>query len=180
MFSVCPHLGGGGVSQPTQPGGGVSPAGGGSVQLGGSGQSAGGVRSVSWGQVSQLGGQSAGGVSQPGGVSRGGGSANIGQQNQYSLHGGQYASCVHAGGLSCYLGQMLNVASENFNINITNTFSKVTSEGRCDGSIRMIHEKYKVDSLLKLFYHITLKCTFASDIGALIHKILSSYLKNCN
>ena len=32
----------------------------------------------------------------------GGGSAKIGQQNEYSLHGGQYASCVHAGGLSCF------------------------------------------------------------------------------
>ena len=31
----------------------------------------------------------------------GGGSAKIGQQNEYSLHGGRYASCVHAGGLSC-------------------------------------------------------------------------------
>ena len=32
----------------------------------------------------------------------GGGSAKIGQQNEYSLHGGRYASCVHAGGLSCF------------------------------------------------------------------------------
>ena len=64
--------------------------------------------------ISGGGGQSAdsaGGVSQltqPGGVSQltqpgwgGGGSAKIGQQNEYSLHGGRYASCVHAGGLSC-------------------------------------------------------------------------------
>ena len=29
-----------------------------------------------------------------------GGSAKIGQQNEYSLHGGRYASCVTAG-LSC-------------------------------------------------------------------------------
>ena len=96
--SVCPQ--GGGQSSR---GGQVSPAGGGvrSVQpgSGGSGQSSrgGGVRSV------QLGGGS-------GQVSRGGGSvswrggwgeAKIGQQNEYSLHGGQYASCIHAGGLSC-------------------------------------------------------------------------------
>ena len=31
----------------------------------------------------------------------GGGSAKIGQQNEYLLHGGRYASCVQAGGLSC-------------------------------------------------------------------------------
>ena len=89
---VCPQLGG--VSQP----GGGQPAGGGSASRGGisqpgGGQPAGGV------------GQSAGGVSQPGGVSQlgGGGSAKIGQQNEYSLHGGRYASCVHAGGLSCLI-----------------------------------------------------------------------------
>ena len=35
-----------------------------------------------------------------GGVSRGG-SAKIGQHSEYLLHGGQCASCVHAGGLSC-------------------------------------------------------------------------------
>ena len=94
MFSVCPHLGGGGSVQPegsessrggqsslggwvSAARGGISPARGGSVQPGG--------------QSSQGGGQSAGG----------GGSVKIGQQNEYSLHGGQYASCVHAGGLSC-------------------------------------------------------------------------------
>ena len=26
----------------------------------------------------------------------------VGQQKEYSLHGGRYASCVHAGGLSCF------------------------------------------------------------------------------
>ena len=31
------------------------------------------------------------------------GGTQLGQQKKYSLHGGQYASCVHAGGLSCYL-----------------------------------------------------------------------------
>ena len=31
----------------------------------------------------------------------GGGVTRVGQQKQYSLHGGRYASCVHAGGLSC-------------------------------------------------------------------------------
>ena len=74
--------------------GGVSPAdsaggGGGSVQPGG----------FSWGggQLAAGGGSASGGGSAGGG---GGGSAKIGQQNEYSLHGGWYASCVHAGGLS--------------------------------------------------------------------------------
>ena len=31
----------------------------------------------------------------------GGGGTRVGQQKEYSLHGGRYASCVHAGGLSC-------------------------------------------------------------------------------
>ena len=31
-----------------------------------------------------------------------GGGTRVGQQKEYSLHGGRYASCVHAGGLSCY------------------------------------------------------------------------------
>ena len=70
--------------------------GGGQVQLGG-------VSSSRWGgggsgpagrgecQV-QWGGQPVGG---------GGESAKIGQHREYLLHGGWYASCVHAGGLSC-------------------------------------------------------------------------------
>ena len=32
----------------------------------------------------------------------GGGGTQLGQQKEHSLHGGRYASCVHAGGLSCY------------------------------------------------------------------------------
>ena len=82
MFTVCPRRGGGG--------GQVSPAGGGSGQSSQGGQS-------SWvgGWVSQRGGG-------------GGGSAKIGQQNEYSLHGGQYASCVHAGGLSCCIEKLYN------------------------------------------------------------------------
>ena len=31
------------------------------------------------------------------------GGTQLGQHREYLLHGGQYASCVHAGGLSCYL-----------------------------------------------------------------------------
>ena len=51
----------------------------------------------------------------PGGVPRSGtppGGTRVGQQKEYSLHGGRYASCVHAGGLSCH--EMTFV--KNFNI----------------------------------------------------------------
>ena len=94
MFSVCSHLGG--VTQLTQPGGGSVSRGGQSGRGVGVGQSGRGV-SPARGWVSLAGGvdQSAGGV----GGQPGGGSAKIGQQNEYSLHGGRYASCVHAGGL---------------------------------------------------------------------------------
>ena len=46
------------------------------------------------------GGYPAGGVPCPGGYPAGGGTL-VGQQKEYSIHGGRYASCVHAGGLSC-------------------------------------------------------------------------------
>ena len=36
----------------------------------------------------------------PGQVRMGGGGTQLGQQKEYSLHGGRYASSVHAGGLS--------------------------------------------------------------------------------
>ena len=76
-----------------------------SADFAGGGGSAGGSAGRG---VSRLGG------GQPPGrweVSRGGGSVSgggvsqdskIGQQNGYSPHGGQYASCVHVGGLSCF------------------------------------------------------------------------------
>ena len=38
----------------------------------------------------------------PAGQVRTGGGTQLGQQKEYSLHGGRYASCVDAGGLSCY------------------------------------------------------------------------------
>ena len=72
---------------------------------GGQGQSSwgGGVSQSSrggGGWVSQREGGSVRSVSR--GVEGGVGSAKIEQQNEYSLlHGGRYASCVHAGGLSC-------------------------------------------------------------------------------
>ena len=31
------------------------------------------------------------------------GGTQLGQHREYLLHGGQYASCVHAGGLSCFI-----------------------------------------------------------------------------
>ena len=105
MFSVCPHLGGsvqpGGVRS-VQPGEGqVSPARGRSGQSSQGGQVSPGRgwggrsgQSSQWGESGQ---SSRGGVSQ-----LRGGSAKIGQQNEYSLHGGRYASSVHAGGLSCF------------------------------------------------------------------------------
>ena len=78
-----------GVTQPgeCQPEGGWGSAGGGGGQPG------------EWGSV--RGGQLGwGGQPGGGGQSRG---TQLGQQNEYSLHGGRYASCVHAGGLSCYI-----------------------------------------------------------------------------
>ena len=44
-----------------------------------------------------------GGYPGRGGTLAGGGGTQLGQHREYLLHGGQYASCVHAGGLSCYL-----------------------------------------------------------------------------
>ena len=46
------------------------------------------------------GGYPAGGYLAGGGYPAGG--TQLGQQKEYSLHGGWYASCVHAGGLSCF------------------------------------------------------------------------------
>ena len=39
----------------------------------------------------------------PLGPGRDWGGTQLGQQKEYSLHGGRYASCVHAGGLSCLI-----------------------------------------------------------------------------
>ena len=55
-----------------------------------------------------VGGTLARGVPWPGGYpGRGGtlarGGTQLGQHREYLLHGGRYASCVHAGGLSCFL-----------------------------------------------------------------------------
>ena len=56
-------------------------------------------------------GQEGGGATLPGGTlvryppsqDRMGGGTQVGQQKEYSIHGGRYASCVHAGGLSCLM-----------------------------------------------------------------------------
>ena len=53
------------------------------------------------------GGTLAGGVPYPGqGVLAGGGGTQLGQHREYLQHGGRYASCVHAGGLSCLITKM--------------------------------------------------------------------------
>ena len=74
MFSVCPHLGGGGYPSQVQMGvPRVPPRHGWGTPL---------ARSV-WGGI---------GVPPP---------PRLGQQKEYSVRGGRYASCVHAG-LSCF------------------------------------------------------------------------------
>ena len=78
VFSLSTSGGGGGHSSDSARGGG---------------QSAHSARGVS-----QLGGSASRGVSQWGGQPVGGSASGGGG----SLHGRQYASCVHAGGLSCY------------------------------------------------------------------------------
>ena len=75
----------------------MQPAGGGQSSRGESVQPVGGVSPAREG-VSPAGG---GGWFSPAAGGEGG-SAKIGQQNEYSLHGGRYASCVHVGELSCF------------------------------------------------------------------------------
>ena len=36
------------------------------------------------------------------------GGTQLGQQKEYSLHGAWYASCIHAGGLSCFIWELGN------------------------------------------------------------------------
>ena len=112
MFSVCSHLEGGvpishnalqhfpGCHGADTRGGGTlpGPAGGGGLVtlLGGlpcRGDPAGG-RYPAGGRVPCQGGYPARGDTLLGGT-------QVGQQKEYSIHGGRYASCVHAGGLSC-------------------------------------------------------------------------------
>ena len=94
-FPECHGAAGVGVPCQVQPGGRGYPA---RSSRGGypgrGGTLAGGVP---WQGVPWLGGTLAGG-GYPG---RGG--TQLGQHREYLLHGGRYASCVHAGGLSCFL-----------------------------------------------------------------------------
>ena len=99
MFSVCSHLGGGvpishNALQHFPECHGADTGGGGTLP----------------GPAGGVGGFPAGGGTLPGGTLvrypppsqvRTGGGTQVGQQKEYSIHGGRYASCVHAGGLSC-------------------------------------------------------------------------------
>ena len=78
--------GGGGVPCQVQPGGVPWPGGGTLV-----------------GGYPGRGGTLAGGVYPGWGGTLPGGGTQLGQHREYLLHGGRYASCVHAGGLSCLL-----------------------------------------------------------------------------
>ena len=109
-FPECHGAAGGGYPARSSPAGGGVPW---QVQLGGipwpggypgwgvpwpGGTLAGGVP---WpGGYPGWGGTLAGGVPWPGGTLAGGGT-QLGQHREYLLHSGRYASCVHAGGLSC-------------------------------------------------------------------------------
>ena len=108
--SVCPQGRGGypypimlcNISQNAmgQPGGGGTlpgPAGGGTLARGEGGTLAGG--GIPWlgGGTLARGGTLVGGLPWPGGGTQ------LGQHREYLLHGGRYASCVHAGGLSCFI-----------------------------------------------------------------------------
>ena len=91
---------GGGQVQPVGGGGQVQLAGGGSGPAGGGGQ----VQPARGGWSGPTGGGEGSGPGRGGSGPAGGGvggSAKIGQHREYLLHGGRYASCVHAGGLSC-------------------------------------------------------------------------------
>ena len=79
--------GGGGYPARSSQGGGLPWLGGGTLPGGYPGQ----------------GGTLSGGGTLAGGVPCLGGGTQLGQHREYLLHGGRYASCVHTGGLSCYL-----------------------------------------------------------------------------
>ena len=61
----------------------------------------------------------------------GGGSAKTGQHREYLLHGGRYASCVHAGGLSCshiVIPSFSVVLLTGVNTTVIQTFSFFSAE----------------------------------------------------
>ena len=109
MFSVCPHLWEGGYPYPimlcniTQNAMGQTPGGYPypimlcNITQNAMGQTPRGYPArSSWGG----GGRGGGGTLLVGYLLLGG--TQLGQQKEYSLHGGRYGSCIHAGGLSCY------------------------------------------------------------------------------
>ena len=110
-FSVCPHLGGGGTPVRSDRGGTPTRSNGGGVSLSGL---MGGVPQPGLMGVPQPGPT---GVPPPGlmwgtparyprdEVSSYPCSIKTGQQIEYLIRRGRYASCFHAGGLSCYLGE---------------------------------------------------------------------------
>ena len=90
MFSVCSHLGGVPISHNA---------------LQHYPECHGAAGGVPWQGVTLPGGYPGGGYPGGGYPGRGlpcRGGTQLGQHREYLLHGGRYASCVHAGGLSCY------------------------------------------------------------------------------
>ena len=69
------------------------------------------------GGVPWLGG---GGYPARGGTLPGGRGTQLGQHREYLLHGGRYASCVHAGGLSCFYCFWITVVTKRRFIIIKN------------------------------------------------------------
>ena len=48
-----------------------------------------------------------------------GGGTRVGQQKEYSLHGGRYASCVYAGGLSCFFTATWSGVNDTLVLSVT-------------------------------------------------------------
>ena len=141
MFSVCSHRGGGGQVQPG--GGQVQLAGGGGggcqvqlagggcqVQLAGGGVRSswrGGVRSSCQGGVQvQLPGGGSGPAAGGGQVQLPGGGQSAGGGQHLAPSCGRYASCVHAGGLSCFkMVLMTNHVDEILDTTVGFLFAKI-------------------------------------------------------
>ena len=90
------------------------------------------------------------------------GGSQLGQQKEYSLHGGRYASCVHAGGLSCYTCNRTKI-KVCFNLQYFNSFrlvkSYVGSLGRWRTVICTVQIHHGVVDLLLLLPHCSFPCT---------------------
>ena len=71
----------------------------------------------------------------PGQVPPPGGGTRVGQQKEYSLHGGRYASCVHAGGLSCCSNDRRSLLRQHLFVLSTSDIVSLTSDrSRCKDS----------------------------------------------